>query len=267
MHLIQDLSWPMVLLIGFAAGAVLSHALYVLIHDLTHYTAFRSRTLNQLTAILANCGNGVPSAITFGRYHADHHIFLGRPNWDPDMPGPEVVRFFTTPIRKFLYCLFMPLIFGMRPFFVCPKPLNLMEIINFFTVIGWDIFVGYHFGAKAVVYLLLGTLFGLGLHPVGVHLIAEHAEFIQGQDTYSYYGHINKIILNIGYHIEHHDFPNIPWRKLPRLREIAPEFYETLPQHTSYALVLWKFIFGENFGPWSRIGRTSGEDIIKHKRD
>jgi len=263
--LIKDMSWGIVIVAAFFSGAVLSHALYVLVHDLTHYTAFKSRKANQFTAILANMGQGVPSSIAFGRYHADHHIFLGRPNWDPDLPTQREIGFFTTPLRKFGYILFMPFFYGFRPYFVCPKPPSVLEFVNMVIIFSWDAFLGYTFGAKAIVYLIVGTLFGLGLNPVATHIIAEHYEFIKGQDTYSYYGPFNFPGLNIGYHIEHHDFPNIPWRKLPRVREIAPEFYNTLPQHKSYLLVLYKYIFDREFGAWCRIGRNNGEDI-KQKR-
>lgn len=265
MWLIQDWPWYQVIIAAFVSGAVLSHALYVLIHDLTHYTAFRSRKANQFTAILCNLGQGVPSAISFGRFHADHHIFLGRPNWDPDLPTQPEINFFTTPFRKFCYVLFMPFFYSMRPYIVCPKPPNTMELINSVLIFSWDAFIYYQFGSKSLVYLILGTLFGLGINPVGAHIIAEHYEFIKGQDTYSYYGLFNIPNLNIGYHIEHHDFPNIPWRSLPRLREIAPEFYNTLPTHKSYLLVVFKYIFDKDFGAWCRIGRNNGEDI-KQKR-
>jgi sphingolipid delta-4 desaturase len=38
---------------------------------------------------------------------------------------------------------------------------------------------------------------------------------------------------------EHHDFPRIPWSQLPKVRTIAPEFYDDLPYYTSYCSVLY----------------------------
>jgi sphingolipid delta-4 desaturase len=78
------------------------------------------------------------------------------------------------------------------------------------------------------------------LHPSAGHIIAEHYEFSNRLETYDYLGVMNLFNLNIGYHTEHHDFPMVPWTRLPLLRKMCPEFYEKLPQHKSYVKVIFK---------------------------
>ena len=39
----------------------------------------------------------------------------------------------------------------------------------------------------------------------------------QGQETYSYYGSMNQLTYNVGFHNEHHDFPQIPHTRLYRV--------------------------------------------------
>jgi sphingolipid 4-desaturase/C4-monooxygenase len=60
----------------------------------------------------------------------------------------------------------------------------------------------------------------------------------------------------VGYHNEHHDFPSIPWTRLPKLHRIAKEFYDPLPAHKSWPMVTWRFITDGNIGMWSRVKRT-----------
>ena len=74
------------------------------------------------------------------------------------------------------------------------------------------------------------------------------------QDTFSYYGPMNYVLYNGGYHVEHHDFPRVSWRKLPKITAIAPEFYSSIPHHTSYLEVMLRFIFNHP-GLWQRIKR------------
>jgi len=248
-------NWFTYILCLYCVGATLSHSYFVLMHDLTHYTCFESKTLNQLMAILGNFAQGVPSAVAFGRYHRDHHTYLGIPTGDPDLPSTLEIKYFNTPFRKMVFILLMPFFYSIKPYFMMPKKPVPMEVVNFIAVFSWDYFIYCQFGIWGVVYLVVGTLVGLGITPVAAHIIAEHYEFVKGQETYSYYGPINWINFNMGYHVEHHDFPMIPWTKLPRLREIAPEFYNNLPQISSYLGVWKKYVFDDTMGAWSRIGR------------
>jgi len=248
-------SWYVLILLAYFVSAVLNHALFVLMHDITHFSAFKSVFMNQCVAILANLPQVIPTAISFGRYHRDHHTYLGDAIDDPDIPAVQEIFLFRNWFTKFLYILTMPAWYGLRPYFKKPKVQNLMEIVNLICCIFYNILIYKFFGGQALLYLVLGTWWGLSINPVGAHVLAEHYEFNKNQDTYSYYGWINYLNFNMGFHVEHHDFPNIPWNKLPELKRIAPEFYNNLPTIDSYVKVLLGYIFDSELGPWSRITR------------
>lgn len=74
-------------------------------------------------------------------------------------------------------------------------------------------------------------------------------------ETCSYYGPLNWLTFNVGYHVEHHDFPSIPGSKLHMLGKIAPEFYLNLNHHTSWTYVLWQYISDPRVGPSARVRR------------
>ena len=80
-----------------------------------------------------------------------------------------------------------------------------------------------HFmGWTALLYLFLSSAFAIGLHPVGARWIQEHYLTFPGdQETFSYYGPMNVLALNVGYHNEHHDLMRVPWTRLPALKAMA----------------------------------------------
>mmetsp|Transcript_26925 Transcript_26925/g.45230 ORF Transcript_26925/g.45230 Transcript_26925/m.45230 type:complete len:140 (-) Transcript_26925:546-965(-) len=84
------------------------------------------------------------------------------------------------------------------------------------------------FGYEVPLFCFTAVMLA-SLHPCAGHFLAEHMVFRDDNETYSYYGPLNKITFNVGYHNEHHDFPAIPWSRLPLLRKIAPEFYNEIP--------------------------------------
>ena len=61
--------------------------------------------------------------------------------------------------------------------------------------------------------------------------------------------------MNIGYHNEHHDFPFVPWNRLPRLKAIVPEVYDVLPSHRSWFKLWLRFLTDPRLSLFSRVAR------------
>jgi len=109
------------------------------------------------------------------------------------------------------------------------------------------------FGPNGLLYLFFSFWFSVGgLHPLSARWLQEHFAFAPNQGTFDYYGPLNTLALNIGYHNEHHDFHEIPWTRLPQLTVIAPEFYNTLTCHRSLFALLVTFIFDPSYSLGTR---------------
>lgn len=181
---------------------------------------------------------------------------MGNPHYDADLPTEWEIKTFNTPLLKIVFVFCHPLFYAFRPLFTKPKALTAWEGINWIVVICFDIWVYTYLGPWALAYLFGCTWFSMGFHPAGAHTIAEHYEFVKGQESYNYKGIWNFFNINLGYHIEHHDFPAIPCWNLHKVAEIAPEYYDCIPYHTSYLAVIWNYIFDKNIGAFSRIDIT-----------
>jgi sphingolipid delta-4 desaturase len=115
--------------------------------------------------------------------------------------------------------------------------------------------------------VLFSTFFGIGLHPLGARWIQEHYTFVPGQETYSYYGILNRLAFNIGYHNEHHDLMKVPWVHLPKVKKLAPEFYDHLHAHRSLTRVLFQWLFDRDLDLYTRITRDRGRDVAPARDD
>ena len=106
------------------------------------------------------------------------------------------------------------------------------------------VWIFYEFaGIWALVYLFVSTIFALGLHPLGGRWIQEHYVVRENQETNSYYGPLNLFCFNMGYHNEHHDFMNVPWVHLPKIKAFASEYYDGLFSYRSWTACLKRFIW------------------------
>ena len=174
-------------------------------------------------------------------------------------------------------------------------PITRIHVLNITTQLIFDFALVRFAGVKALVFLILSSFFAGSLHPCAAHFIAEHY-VLNGPDapapktppvssnaslypkviasgtdasqspfpnaplpeTFSYYGPLNLLTYNVGLHNEHHDFPAVPWTRLPRLHAIAKDFYRDTPRHESWVSIFWLFIWDARVGLWCRVKRVQG---------
>ena len=251
--------WWLILVVGYLFGGVVNHALLLAIHELSHNLAFRKPLHNRLFAMFVNLPIGLPVAATFRRYHLLHHSHQGVDGVDTDLPTPLEARLLHTRARKLVWMASQALFYAVRPLLVLPLRPNRWEVANFLVQLGFDALLWHFWGLRALLYLPLGTILASGLHPVAGHYLSEHYVFRDGQETYSYYGPLNAVTFNVGYHNEHHDFPYVPGSRLPELRRLAAEFYDPLHAHHSWTRTIWDYITRADLGGFSRVKRAPSQ--------
>lgn len=239
--------WWLALIAAFCIGAFANHAMFVVIHDAVHNSVFIRPFWNRLVAILADLPNTIPTAMAFRCYHLKHHSHLGDYNYDADLPSHWEVSLFG---RRWYWKAFWLFFF---PIFQLTRLGRLKgavpvggrwTYINAACLLIFDLGVLTFLAPNALFYHFASFWFSLGgLHPLCGRLIQEHFIFDRAQETCDYYGPLNLVALNAGYHNEHHDFPDVAWTRLPLLRQMSPEFYNHLKSHRSWSRLLIEFIF------------------------
>ncbi|SFD56973.1 fatty acid desaturase [Spirosoma endophyticum] len=257
-YLVRDQSWWIVVAAAWFIGAFPAHTLFVCIHEAAHNLIFRKPGANMWAAIFANLPTVFPTALTFKNFHIKHHAFQGVHELDADLPDwyeAKLIKNYS--IGKAIWLLFYPIFQGIRTLRM--KELAVFDkwvIANFIVQITFDVLIVTLFGWKALAFMVLCLFFSVGLHPLGARWAQEHFLTLDpAQETYSYYGPLNGPNLNVGFHNEHHDFPSIPWNKLPEIKKSAPEYYESLKYHTSFVKLFFLFLFDQEISLYSRIVR------------
>jgi sphingolipid delta-4 desaturase len=199
----------------------------------------------------------LPSSAAFQKYHLKHHTFQGVYALDADLPSYWEARLIGNGrLRKIVWLLLFPLFQVTRPPRL--KELRLFDrwvVLNLAIQLAFDVAVYVILGPEAFLYLFLSFFFSVGFHPLGARWIQEHYLVQSPQETYSYYGPLNRVAFNVGYHNEHHDLPSVPWNHLPDIRKTAPEMYDSLACHTSWMKLLARFILDRNMSLFSRLIR------------
>ena len=263
-YFVRDTSWWIVLAAAYLLGAFANHALFVMIHECTHNLLFKKKFLNLAAAIVANLPHTLPSAISFVRYHIKHHSFQGVHELDGDLPDYWEAKLINHSFfGKALWLLFFPVFQAIRIVRLKEiKPVDGWIIANWVAQVSFNVAIWMFFGPKAFVFLLLSFFFSVGLHPLGARWIQEHYLTLdEKQETYSYYGPLNAVAFNVGFHNEHHDFPSIPWNKLPDLKKNAPEYYDSLKSYNSWTKLFFRFLFDKNISLYMRILRQERNKV------
>ncbi|MEM9191165.1 MAG: fatty acid desaturase [Myxococcota bacterium] len=249
-------AWWVISLTAVFVGAVLSHWLSMSIHECSHNLSAKRASTNRAISMLANVPLLLPCAMSFHRYHIAHHTYLGVDESDTDLARPfELGLIGTSSWRKFLVLLFFPALYIVRGFLFCKKP-NRLEVLNAAIQVGVCVLLVSTMGWVAIGYLALSFWVGHSVHPVAAHFVHEHYIWEDGQETYSYYGPLNKVTFNVGYHYEHHDFMNVPGWRLPELRAMLAEHYDGLESQRSWTAILVRYVLDRTIGPHSRIVRS-----------
>ena len=261
--LLSDSPWWLALLLAYAIGAFADHCLFVLSHECAHNLIFKSRNANLLAGILTDLPITIQTSVSFRSYHLKHHSFQGDYGLDADLPSHWEARLIGSSfLGKAIWLLLFPVFQALRPLRLKEIPFsNSWTMINWIAVFGFDIAIVAMFGWVSLLYLVASFIFSIGLHPVGARWIQEHYLTFPPQETYSYYGPTNIVSLNVGYHNEHHDLPSVPWNKLPEIRRMAPEMYDSLISHRSYIQLLWRFLTDRNLSLYSRTVRSNRGEV------
>lgn len=257
--LLADQAWWLVFVAAYFLGAFADHSLFVMIHECAHRLIFKKPMANRWAGMLANAPLIFPSSVSFETYHIKHHSFQGVHELDGDLPNyweaKLINNFF---IGKVIWLLFYPFFQLFRLARLKEiQPFNKWVAMNWLVQIVFITAITVFLGPKALVYLVASFFFSVGLHPLGARWIQEHYLTNGEQETYSYYGMFNSISFNVGYHNEHHDFPSVPWNRLPKIRESAPHFYNSLSYHTSWTKLFFRFLFDKEISLFSRIVRAN----------
>lgn len=256
----QDLSWPAYVFVAYVFGATITQSLFLAIHEMAHNLFFKKPNSNRYFAMVANWPIGIPYCVPFRGYHLEHHKFQGVDGIDTDIPSRLEGKVINGPVTKAIWCCCQILTYALRPMFIKAQDVTMMHILNWVSQIAFDAVIYYFWGWKPLFYFVFCILLAGGLHPCAGHFISEHYVFPHldaTQETYSYYGPLNWFCWNVGYHNEHHDFPYVPWSRLPALKRAAPEFYDNLAVCDSWVGVIWDYIMRPELGPYNRVKRAA----------
>lgn len=261
--------------LGVTVSPYMDFAVLTLIHEVSHNLIFNNIPLNRALGILCNMVFLAPVSEVFRQHHNMHHVHLGDVKKDVDVPGEREMRFVgNSVVLKCLWLILSVFVLPIRSVKKVPVRWNKMMVLNWVACISFSLTV-LLLSKPAFVYLLLGMTLSQSMHPANARQVQRHIKVYteegdrkpQGEETplherklntFSYYGAQNVFTLNVGYHVEHHDFGNVSWTRLPELRKIAGEkwYPDRVAYHTRGFSEITAFIFNPKISLADYAGRV-----------
>lgn len=121
--------------------------------------------------------------------------------------------------------------------------MNRWTILSVVAAVTFDVAIVLFCGWNGLLYLAASVLFALGLHPLGARWVWEHYTLDPKQETFSYYGPLNFLTLNVGYHNEH---PRLSFDSVEQASRASCEgarSFMTLLNRNSRSLGFWHSSF------------------------
>jgi len=223
------------------------HALLILGHDASHFRTLRTRWQNDLFANLFMMWPTFASVESFRKFHGTHHQYTNLPDdgnrhiWRthdaagelaPDWQFPKTRTGLALVLLRraaFVTGLFW-IVRGLMGMFLIPSPRWMMAaMLAFYGSIaaaltyfgGWYAFLLYWIVPYCTWHIAAQY----------TRLICEHSAVESDEEEYaitrttipSWLERVFILPCNVGYHLEHHWYPSVPFYRLPELHEALME--------------------------------------------
>jgi sphingolipid 4-desaturase/C4-monooxygenase len=273
-----NLRWWEIGFVAFFIGQFLLHSLSTFIHEAAHSLIFKGKRGAIASLFLIELGT-----LSFGkslsyiaRHGPSHHMHLNNYEKDYEWWDKNKSEFLSSHVllrglQAFLHFFpGGPVVTDLIVNAIVPvdesrqikkakysAKITALFIANTFIlhVLAW-----YFIGLKACLYFLWSLslmISNWGITFTG-QAISEHHNYQQGK-TYSTYHWSNIPFFNTGYHDEHHTFPDVPWIYLPKLKQIAPEYFTN---DSPYSYFQWWGIWAKSIFAPDRYNRYSPSEQV-----
>merc|ERR1712048_231243 len=133
-------------LVAYVVGATATQALFLAIHELSHFLGFKSFSANKLFSMFANLPIGLPYSAAFRGYHIEHHKHQGVDGIDTDIPTKLEAKLFKTTGTKLLFCICQILFYAIRPMVVRRQIFSQWHVLNWIVQLSFGAAVVYVWG-------------------------------------------------------------------------------------------------------------------------